>query len=371
MTWMKLARIAIKTALFFALCNVTFAATGALDWLNGVSLHNLILPGRARLPYGENPAQSYSLSPDTLTAMFATHRLRQPKAPDEYRVVLIGDSGVWGWLLSTGETLDAALNDLDLRAAGSRRMVFYNLAYPIQAALKDLMLLDEAAHYAPDAVIWFTTLDGFPRDKQVYPPLVQRNPERARELIRRYTLALDPADARFVEDGGWWDRTIFGARRQIADWLRLQVFALAWTATGVDQAVTEVQPVQVDQDADLTWNGIDAPRDLTRQDLALEVLAAGAARAESAGAALLIVNEPIFITPGANGDVRYNSWYPRWAYDSYRALLAAECADRGWTCLDLWDAVPSDQFTDSPVHLTASGWQIVTQAVANQIGSMP
>lgn len=369
MTWMKLTRIAIKTALFFALCNLVFAASGALDWLNSASLHNLILPGRARLPYGENPTASYSLSPDSVTAMFATHRVRQPKAPDEFRVLLIGDSGVWGWLLDTGSTLDAALNDLDLRAADGRRMIFYNLAYPIQAVLKDLMLLDEAAQYSPDAVVWFTTLDGFPRDKQVYPPLVQRNARRARDLIRRYTLALNPVDARFVEDGGWWDRTIFGGRRQIADWLRLQVFGVAWAATGVDQAVMDVQAVRVDQEADLTWNGITSPRDLTRQDLALEVLAAGAARAESAGAALLIVNEPIFITPGANGDLRYNSWYPRWAYDSYRSLLAAECADRGWACLDLWNAVPADQFTDSPVHITASGWQIVAQAVAERLGS--
>jgi hypothetical protein len=69
----------------------------------------------------------------------------------------------------------------------------------------------------------------------------------------------------------------------------------------------------------------------------------------------LIVNEPIFISSGANSDLRYNSWYPRWAYDQYRALLAQEARANGWQYLDLWDSIDPAEFTDSPVHLTAVG----------------
>ncbi|MBK8026478.1 MAG: hypothetical protein IPK19_35095 [Chloroflexi bacterium] len=369
MTWGKLARILTKTAVLFALCNALFVATNAMDWLNGVSIYNTIVPGRTRLPYSDNPTAAYSLSPDSVTAMFASHTVRRPKADDEFRVLLIGDPGIWGWLLEPDKTLDAALNRLDLRAPDGRRVVVYNLAYPIQAVLKDLMLLDEAMQYEPDAVIWFLTLDGLPRDKQIYPPLVQRNAERARDLIARYTLALDPADERFVETT-WWDSTILGSRRGLADWLRLQLFGFSWAATGIDQAIpAQFTPVRVDQEADSTWNSIEGPSELDRADLALDVLAAGAERVTSAGATLQFVNEPIFITPGANGDLRYNSWYPRWAYDAYRVILADECAAQVWSCLDLWDAVPPDEFTNSPVHLSAEGWAIVAQAVGARMAS--
>jgi hypothetical protein len=70
---------------------------------------------------------------------------------------------------------------------------------------------------------------------------------------------------------------------------------------------------------------------------------------------ILLVNEPIFISQGQNSDLRYNSFYPRWAYDDYRDLLAVETAENGWDYLDLWDSIPADEFTDTPVHLTADG----------------
>jgi lysophospholipase L1-like esterase len=84
--------------------------------------------------------------------------------------------------------------------------------------------------------------------------------------------------------------------------------------------------------------------------LAFDVLAAGVARAGEVP--LLIVNEPIFISDGRNSDLRYNAWYPRWAYDQYRELLGQRAAAEGWTYLDLWQAIDPSKFTDSPVHLT-------------------
>lgn len=362
MTWTRLARILLKTVILFALCNIVFAATNALEFINRLSIYNLVVPGRERLPYGENPA-SYNLSLDSIPAMFASHIITRIKAPDEYRVILIGDSGVWGWLLEPDQTLAADMNRRGLQSEDGRRMVFYNLAYPIQALLKDLMLLDEALTYQPDAVIWFVTLDGFPRDKQVFPPLVQRNADLARAIIARDDLALDPADPRFVTPS-FWDRTIFGSRRPLADWLRFQVFGVSWAITGIDQNIpTDYPRVMTDLEPDVTWNGIETPRDLTADDLAVDVLAGGAAQVEASGVRLLIVNEPIYISQGANADVRYNSWYPRWAYDSFRAFLADTCARRGWDCADVWNAIPPEEFTDSPVHLSSNGTTILAERI--------
>ncbi|MBK9750312.1 MAG: hypothetical protein IPO91_26555 [Chloroflexi bacterium] len=58
MMWSKLIRIAVKTAIFFVLCNLVYALVSPLDALGRVSVYNTLIPGRARLPYGENPTES-------------------------------------------------------------------------------------------------------------------------------------------------------------------------------------------------------------------------------------------------------------------------------------------------------------------------
>jgi len=63
----------------------------------------------------------------------------------------------------------------------------------------------------------------------------------------------------------------------------------------------------------------------------------------------------MFVSHGQNSDIRYNFFYPRWAYDDYRALLGSQVVARGWQYADLWDAVGNDQFTDSPIHMTVAG----------------
>ena len=56
-----------------------------------------------------------------------------------------------------------------------------------------------------------------------------------------------------------------------------------------------------------------------------------------------------------NSDIRYNFYYPRWAYDQYRQYLADASRTQGYLYLDLWDAVPSTEFTNTAIHLTPQG----------------
>lgn len=351
--WIVLMRIALKTAVLFALCNLLFAVVYPLDVIGHLSLYNHVLPGRDRLPYGENPSQSYNVSLDTLSAMFASHVIARPKAPDEFRVVLIGDSSVWGWLLENQDTLSARLNAAGLATVDNRRVVFYNLGYPIMALFKDLLLLDEAMSYQPDMMVWLVTLESFPLEKQLFPPLVQHNAPRVRQLIADYDLSLDSNDPRLV-DPDFMERTLVGQRRALADLLRLQTYGLSWSATGIDQVIpTDYTLRTSDFKPDISWQDFAEPVALTTDDLAFDVLAAGAARVGDIP--LLLVNEPIFISTGENSDLRYNSWYPRWAYDAYRGLLAETAANNSWPYLDTWDAIAPDTFTDSPVHLTPDG----------------
>jgi hypothetical protein len=349
-TWGSAARILAKGLLLFALVNVLWAITGAAPAAASLSVYGVLAPYRDRLPYGENAA-AYNLSTHSLEAMFGTHALRRPRAADEYRVVVLGDSATWGILLRPQETTSGQLNALGLRTADGRRMVFYNVAHPIMSLTKDLVLLDLALAYSPDMILWPVTLESLHLPSQLEPPLLQHNASRVRDLIARYNLPLNPADTR-LRDPDFLGRTLIGQRRLLADWLRLQLYSVAWAATGIDQVYGDYTPRSNDFARDLSWHELpdEAPLD---DVLAFEMLRAGHTLAE--GLPVVLVNEPIFIADGENSEIRYNFWYPKWAYDAYRTLLADLTQQAGWRYTDLWDIMPPAAFTDSPVHLTPEG----------------
>lgn len=353
-------RLLLKAALLFVALNLLLSAFNILPALGPLTLYNWSLPGRERLPYGDDPARSYNLNLFSLEAMFASHKLTSsPKAADEFRVLVIGDSSVWGFLLENEDTLTSALNAAGLSAADGRRAVFYNLGHPTISLTKDLLILDYAMDYDPDLIIWPVTLEAFPISKQTTSPLVQNNAERVRELIEEFDLGLDPNHADLVDES-FWDRTLVGQRRNLADLLRLQLYGFMWAATGIDVHIPEsYQPHAVDLEADEDFAGLQLP--LTADNLAFEVLAAGIRRA--APVPVLLINEPIFVSSGANSELRYNSFYPRWAYDSYRALLASAAAERGWLYVDLWQAVANSEFTNTPIHISPRGTLEFTDAL--------
>jgi hypothetical protein len=358
---MKAVRIVIKAAVLFALANALFAWAQPLEQLGRLSVYNTLVPGRERLPYGENPTESYNLSTYNVPALFASHTLSRAKAPDQFRVLLLGDSSTWGWFLRVEDTLAAYINTGNY-VVDKREVVAYNFGYPIMSLTKDLMLLDEAMQYQPDMIVWLVTLASFPREKQIFPPLVYNNPARVQTLIERYALGLDVQDARFVQRT-FWDNTLIGQRRELANWLRLQTYGFSWMATAVDQFIPDDIPLrQTEFDDDLSWESFDAPAALTDDDLAFDVLAAGVTLVGDVP--VLIVNEPMYVS---DDDLRYNSFYPRWAYDAYRERLAQEAAEHGWRFLDVWDSIAPEEFTDTPVHLTPTGSAQLSRMIGEAI----
>lgn len=345
-------RILIKAALLFVLLNLLFALLSPLDFLGRMSIYNSLVPGRVRLPYGEDP-RAYNLSLNNLEAMFASHEISQSKAADEYRVVLIGDSSVWGILLRPEETLTGFINEAGLTLDSGKQIRVYNLGHPILALSKDLLLLDYAMRDEPDLIVWLTTLRSFPREKQFDAPLVQHNADDIRQLFTILNLDYDLNDSRLVEPT-FLERTIVGQRRELADWLRLQLYGIMWSITGIDQYYPDsYTPRTSDFKQDLSWEDIDEPQLLTEAELSFDLIEAG--HQIAGDVPLLLVNEPIFISSGQNSDLRYNFWYPRWAYDQYRDLFTAIAEERGWHYLDFWDSIDGAEFTDSPVHLTPAG----------------
>lgn len=361
MQWFFLLRVVFKALILLVVCNLLFAITNPLPQLGRLTWHNWLIPGRERLPYGENAAQSYNLSLNSLDAMFATHQVNRAKAADEYRVLLMGDSSTWGFLLEPADTLAGQLNHARLMTPNGKRVVAYNLGYPTMSLTKDLLLLDYAMRYEPDLVVWLFTLESFPRSEQLTAPLVYNNPATTRRLIERYNLNLDPASSAFVQID-FPTTTIIGQRRPLADWVRLQLYGVLWMTTGIDQYYPPTYQLrQADFDENVRWKGL-APQPLNDSLLALDVLAAGMARVGTTP--LLLVNEPMFISEGLNSDLRYNFFYPRWVYDAYRQLMQAEADAKGWVYADLWDIIGPAEFTDSPVHLTPDGVGVLYQQLA-------
>ncbi|MBZ0300056.1 MAG: hypothetical protein K8J31_09960 [Anaerolineae bacterium] len=363
-TWALVVRVIVKAALWFVLFNLAFAGFDGIEVLNRVSLYNGLVPGRQRLPYGED-SRAYNLSLNSLDAMFASHVITQPKAADEYRVVLIGDSSVWGILLKPEETLAGVINAAQLTLADGRQVRAYNLGHPILALSKDLLILEHVLREDADLIIWLTTLQSFPRSKQLDAPLVQHNADDLRRLFRAYPLNYDMDDPRLSEPS-FLDRTIIGQRRNLADWLRLQLYGAMWGMTGIDQYIPpDGEARTADFEADISWEGYSEPQPLTEDLLAFDMLGTGQQMVGEVP--LLLINEPIFMSDGQNSELRYNLWYPRWAYDRYRARYEAAAEANHWRYLDLWDLVDGAEFTDSPVHLTPAGSRQLAERVAAEI----
>jgi hypothetical protein len=351
--------VLLKALALFVAANLVFAAWNPLPLLGHISAYNLLFPGRERFPFGENPAGSYNLSLYSLPAMFASHEITgAAKSADEYRVVLVGDSSVWGILLRPEQTLAGQLNAAHLVTCGGLNLRAFNLGYPTISLTKDLMVLDQVNRYHPDLVVWLTTLEAFPRTKQLASPIVANNPDTLSSLAARYSLQFDPNDPALVRPN-WWGRTLIGQRRPLADLLRLQFYGVLWAATGIDQEYpTNYEIAQRDLSTDVTYYGWQPPT-LQPELLALDVLDAG--MSAPSPTPVLLVNEPVLVSTGKNSDLRYNFYYPRWVYDQYRQLLAGRSQQNGWNYLDEWNLVQESEFTNSAIHLTPVGENLLAQ----------
>lgn len=358
--------VLLKALLLFVALNLIFAAADPLAGLGRISAYNTLLPGRERLPFGENPSRSYNLSLYSLEAMLASHQINGArKGADEFRVLLVGDSSVWGTLLRPEQTLAGQLNAAGLKACGAQKNVrVFNLGYPTISLTKDLMLLDAVGRYQPDLIVWLTTLEAFPIDKQLSSPLTANNPQRVLDLSARFGLNILPSNPALVQSS-FWDKTIIGRRRALADLLRLQAYGVLWGATGIDQEYPQNYPAaERNLENDASYHGWQPP-DLNPDWLAYGTLAAGMRAA--APTPVLLVNEPMLISTGQNSAVRYNFFYPRWAYDQYRQQLAERSQAAGWHYLDLWDIVPENEFTNSAIHLTPAGEGLLAQRVGTAL----
>ena len=347
-------RVILKAAVLFIGFNAMFVLLTPMQWINQATLYNTVFPGRERLAYSDNPKDAYNISLGSLDAMFASHVISNETRSDVVRVAMIGDSSVWGVLLDNDETLSSCLNAMDLRTDDGHRIEVYNLGYPVLSVLKDVLILDQALDHDIDAVVWLTTLQALFETEQLRHPILSDNADVARDFIERYNLDLN---AEQLPQQTLWYQTIIGQRRVLSDWLRYQIYGLGWWMTGEDYASAGYLGAPV-RNLPASENVLNQPQievgNLIEQNvLAWDVMQAGFDLVDEHGVPMLLVNEPIFRSDGLNSDIRYNEYYPRWAYDAYRQHLEQLAAGNNWPYLDLWNFVPAESFTDTPFHYEA------------------
>lgn len=345
----------IKAVTLFVIANLLIGIFNPPFY--NLSLYNKVFPGRVRLPFGTDGG-IYGVMVDNLDVMMASHQISAPKADDEFRVVLIGDSSVWGEGAHVSQSIAVLWNQTEPGCNG-RKIKYYNLAYPHPSVVKDLIILDKAMEFDPDLVLWFVTLNTLtPRRLS---PFIRANADRAERVLNTHDIPFDLDDV--ATTGGFnafYEKTLIGQRSDLARMLRLQAVGLLWAMTGTDSYEPETRTVHQDNDvsADIIYKGTETPDELQDQ-IMWNALTAGHQIAGQVP--IMIINEPIFIATGTNSDVRYNSGYPRWAYDYYRAELQSKSQMNQWNYLDLWDSVPAAYFPDGVIHVSPEGRHVIIE----------
>jgi hypothetical protein len=359
----RLPMVFIKGLILFLIINLLFTVFVPSDFGN-LSLYNYIFPGRLRLPFGENPEIAYNFSLNNLDAMISSHLISgDNKKNDEFRIVLIGDSSTWGILLKPEETLAGLLNNYELDC-NYHKVQVYNLGYPTLSLTKDIMILEKSMKFEPDLIIWLVTLEAFPLDNQLTSPLVAGNLNLISRISEKYNMETRVLDHE-ERTSNLFDKSIIGQRRELADLLRLQLLGGMWAATSIDQVYPSIfDHAQVDLKNDTTFHNWEPP-ELDGENLAFEILDVG--RKIAGDVPILLVNEPILVSNGENSNIRYNFYYPRWAFDQYRKLLADYSLVHSWVYSDLWDIVPLEEFTNSAIHLTPGGEAILADRIIHEL----
>ena len=208
--------------------------------------------------------------------------------------------------------------------------------------------------YEPDAIIWMVTLNSILSESKQH-PIVVYNATESQSLIDRYQLpiAINPKTISLA------DKTFLARRKEIARFINFQLDGIYWLVAG-ENTSERYTPIGQKVDDDLDFGGLPPPK-LNPDIISFEIIEAGM---ELAGdIPLIIINEPIQVVTEENSDIRYNHHYPRWAYDQYRQMMQATAQKNNWLYTDLWDIIPPTEFTDTAVHRSPAGEQILAEEI--------
>ncbi len=370
----QMLRVFVKALILLIAFDLVQAALGLSSAIEHWPLYRAFTPPTARLGLAlqiGDPAW-WSLDP-----LLDAHEIAQPKAPDEYRVIFLGDSATFCLYCSERESIPQAFTNLGA-TIGGKRVRAYNLAYPGSDWLKDILILKHALKYQPDAIVWLVTAKGsgdqpLPQEPEAH--LITRlNAAELPALAREY--GVDTWETRrYADAGAWYQQSIWTYGGRLRDWLVLVARTLRNALVQPGQDLTQdylipgppvsTQPIQAQAEINSSLPGYGV---MPNRQWAL--LRAGQQMAQAAQVPLLMVNEPIYIGSGENSDVNYNSFYERALYDRFRAALAAFTRQRALPYLDLWNMLPPEDFSNTSLHYNAEGNRRVAAEVMQGLQSV-
>jgi hypothetical protein len=355
-------RIFAKAIAIIVILNFAFILTG-IDPVAAITRFNtwwLVGHGRLRLAYPSD----FENGQIPIESLLAAHALAYtPKAADEYRVIVLGSSGIMGWGLEDAETFVGQLN---ARAVwiNNKRLVAYNLAYPYPHAARDAIILDAAMQYKPDLVIWIITaasLNNSTKATDENAVFYVINRDRLERLTSNFGL-LAWFDARWPAKPAWQNWIALREQDMLPVWLKTLLYPFFEPDVRKTDRRIGDDPIPAKARIATGHEGFTPMPNDTWQFLLL-----GQDIVNRAGAKLLLVNEPMVIGSGENSNVNYNLSYERALYDSYRDILRDFTAQHNFLYADLWDLIGSQYFTDTPLHADRQGYSILVDGILSYL----
>jgi hypothetical protein len=332
-------QVAWRVIAWFVGFNLLYLIVQPLD--RGITLYNSVFPGRLRLAYVKEGHSALMVNEYRLSRLLADHVLSRPKQADEYRILMLGSSELWGDSNLADETAPVMLDRMGIQREDGKIIHAYNLGYVWPNTFKDLMILTYTLKHLPDqpdAVVLFVNNKSFQIVIGSH-PLYADNADLGVELIERYHIqGIDapPLYAAASSAPRWVRHSFIGERDDLAYWLINQLFSVAWWATGRDLIQPPRMPEQTSRAQIDSWS-------LDYQGV-LEAFAALSVEYHF---------EFSIVVPPSN-------------YDSsvFVDALSEKTQPLTIPLLDCSDLLPPEEFTDLSLHFTAAGHQRLAQEIA-------
>jgi hypothetical protein len=338
-------QVAWRVLAWFVAFNLLYLIVQPLD--HPITLYNSVFPGRLRFEWQDQRTLQVSVPELKLSRLLADHILSRRKQPDEYRILMLGSSELWGVLRRDEETAPVVFDRMGIQTGEGRRVRSYNLGYISPSAFKDLMILHYILMYRsdePDAVILFINSNSLGIVSEPN-PLYADNADLGLEVMHRYEIQEIEYQSLLNSASmlpGWIRHSFIGERDNISYWLMNQFFGFGWLATGSDQVFPpdgEVIPFQGGRGADLVRWTIDQQKG---------TLEGFSTLSKEHHFFMGIVVVPMnFDAPG------------------FVDALAGRTQALGIPLLDCSMLLPFGEFTDSPLHMSATGHQLLAGEVAH------
>jgi hypothetical protein len=304
-----------------------------------------------------------------LELLLRQHELcwRTSRRPGEIRVVLAGNSSVYGFPLPVKKTFGHLVNR-DFAHRGVPAHLF-NLGFAATYQLKDALVIHEALRYDPDVILYPVTLAEFHHVAPVLlrhvhqffdsniaalAALVVDLPPGLEEVLTRYRVVLEVHRSLL----GWLDHL-----KESGEFLRRVVQRHARSlAPRVNPPSAPVQSVGRQTTYDCPARMADFSQEFSGWQ-SWNILAYLEYVRNTRGVDVMVVNWPVAHEPV--GDC-YNVRYPAAAFAEYNTWLREETAARGLRYVDLHDLLPPRAFLDS-LHVGPSGHRQIADRLATAL----